>query len=606
MRKNVKNDKVLRAITIGLATMIAATSAPVTVLADDGDTDGAAAPAASEAHESHAESTVETTASEAPVDHSNDSQETQAINEQREAVVTVYETNYPDQPTTAVPGVVAPIEAAADAASQIIPVENLVDAQTAADINALLSNESENPDEMGALQLAEAAGANLETAITDLGEAYDSAALAEQATAAAEEKLIKTDNNGKTEVEKKFDKFNESRESTADDAQTTIDAATAANDENATKKEAYAAADKAYEYLDKTKDGLVIAEFDYEQAEEAYEYAKADVETAREERDNAQDKLEEARALAGNAEINATASHERLKAAEAKLNEINSKVEKLEKMEDQYKKLMVHYFRVDTKTAVYNDEGKVNVKDADGDGTLNYEKSAQKAKDENKVKSSLDEKTMRLSRELMTELIEYKLEVKDDVVPGSIKIGEYEEGMKDSQKKIANEGYWDTDTSNKKFEKEKVSLSDEDNKEIWFSDYASGNNGRGHCVKVTYEVKTVDENGNEITKLETEYYNYIIKGSNANDTKDIEKGPIFLAQIDPTIDAASEDRVTRDTDPDNFDDFTKLTKDMADYNSAKSEYEAAMAGRREERGRRGNHTESAEGKGELRLLARLR
>ncbi|MCR4692028.1 MAG: hypothetical protein K5739_11850 [Lachnospiraceae bacterium] len=38
MRKNIKNDKVLRAITIGLATMIAATSAPVTVLADD-DTD---------------------------------------------------------------------------------------------------------------------------------------------------------------------------------------------------------------------------------------------------------------------------------------------------------------------------------------------------------------------------------------------------------------------------------------------------------------------------------------------------------------------------------------------------------------------------------------
>ncbi len=35
MRRNVKNDKVLRAITIGLAAMIAATSAPVTVLADE-------------------------------------------------------------------------------------------------------------------------------------------------------------------------------------------------------------------------------------------------------------------------------------------------------------------------------------------------------------------------------------------------------------------------------------------------------------------------------------------------------------------------------------------------------------------------------------------
>ncbi|MBO4904783.1 MAG: hypothetical protein J5367_06135, partial [Lachnospiraceae bacterium] len=35
MKRNVKNEKVLRAITIGLATMIAATSTPITVLADD-------------------------------------------------------------------------------------------------------------------------------------------------------------------------------------------------------------------------------------------------------------------------------------------------------------------------------------------------------------------------------------------------------------------------------------------------------------------------------------------------------------------------------------------------------------------------------------------
>ncbi len=37
MKRNVKNDKVLRAITIGLATMIAATSAPMTVLATEGE-----------------------------------------------------------------------------------------------------------------------------------------------------------------------------------------------------------------------------------------------------------------------------------------------------------------------------------------------------------------------------------------------------------------------------------------------------------------------------------------------------------------------------------------------------------------------------------------
>ncbi len=40
MRRNVKNDKVLRAITIGLATMIAVTSTPVTVFATDGDGQG--------------------------------------------------------------------------------------------------------------------------------------------------------------------------------------------------------------------------------------------------------------------------------------------------------------------------------------------------------------------------------------------------------------------------------------------------------------------------------------------------------------------------------------------------------------------------------------
>ena len=34
MRRNIKNDKVLRAITIGLATMIAATSMPMNVYAE--------------------------------------------------------------------------------------------------------------------------------------------------------------------------------------------------------------------------------------------------------------------------------------------------------------------------------------------------------------------------------------------------------------------------------------------------------------------------------------------------------------------------------------------------------------------------------------------
>lgn len=36
-RKDIKNDKVLRAITIGLATMIAATSAPLNVYADEAE-----------------------------------------------------------------------------------------------------------------------------------------------------------------------------------------------------------------------------------------------------------------------------------------------------------------------------------------------------------------------------------------------------------------------------------------------------------------------------------------------------------------------------------------------------------------------------------------
>ena len=37
MRKNVKNDKVIKAITIGLAAMIAATSIPTSVYADEAE-----------------------------------------------------------------------------------------------------------------------------------------------------------------------------------------------------------------------------------------------------------------------------------------------------------------------------------------------------------------------------------------------------------------------------------------------------------------------------------------------------------------------------------------------------------------------------------------
>ena len=59
MRRNIKNDKVLRAITIGLATMIAATSAPVTVLADDNNGSGEGNNAQTENAQTPCEKTAE-------------------------------------------------------------------------------------------------------------------------------------------------------------------------------------------------------------------------------------------------------------------------------------------------------------------------------------------------------------------------------------------------------------------------------------------------------------------------------------------------------------------------------------------------------------------
>ncbi len=134
MRREVKNDKVLKAITIGLAAMIAVTSAPVTVLAEDDTTGGGtngttgeqAAPGTNEIPAPQEQAAPEPTT---PVVQSTPETPTPVLQSAPET---------PAAPEIPAPDpIVAPVvtmeEAAAAAAAAIIPVDDLA-AQMAAQL----------------------------------------------------------------------------------------------------------------------------------------------------------------------------------------------------------------------------------------------------------------------------------------------------------------------------------------------------------------------------------------------------------------------------------------------------------------------------------------
>lgn len=515
MRKNIKNDKVIKAITIGLATMVAATSVPVNVLAEEGDTQEE--PAVESSSEESSESPSE--------DTSDSSEAAQTAGDCADIVSN-------DAPAVA--------EALTEASEAVAAIDGFVAADDQEAVATIVTGLEGVSGDIAAIGSTEG---DLADASALIGGALVSDMNADAA--------VSTANNELTTAGQHQAAFADADKKTDDNSQAAVNKAEVANTSN-DKSEAYQAKDDAVAALDAAKDGLAASEEAYDKTSEAVSAAETAYNDAVREQKAAADKLADAKEALKNADTNATAANERLKAIQSQMNSLNKKVddlakqkEDLEKLNDQYYRLMVHFYRdKNIHSAEYNE-----------DGTLNIEASAEKAKGVSTKNAT--ENTFKVGRALMAELIEFKLKAAG-VDPETIHIGEEVVG---GTRKTMSEGTLTKDTSGN----DRVEIKSES--DIWFADYGKGNDGRGNAVKVTYE-----KDGQQVT----EYYNYVLKSKEGE--KDLENGPIYLARID--INAKGEDMVSRDTDANNMDDLTRLNARIAEAVKAAQildEYAAAKA-----------------------------
>ena len=547
MRKNVKNDKVLRAITIGLATMIAATSAPVTAFAEEAEGAEGSANSAPAVSSSSEESSNTECSGSSPSENTS--------SEASSAAAECIDIANNDIPPAA--------EAVADASEAVAAITDVIDPADATVIEGIQEGLTEVA---GDLETVGGEDGNLDTAASAIAQALLNDANAEAALEEGNKKV--------TEAGEKIKAFNNAKPTTESKAGEAIDQADVANTSNDQREAEKAAAD-AVEALRISKEGLEAATDAYNAADKAVSAVDDKLKKAVEEQEAAAKRLDDAKNALNDASINATAANERLKGIQAQMDALDKKVddlakskETLEKLSNQYYKLMVHFYRdSNIASAVYKD------------GKLDVEKSAQKLSESGKETTKLTENTYRVGRELMRQLINYKLEA-NGVDPSTIHIGD--EVTKNQ--KFFDEGTLTKDNNNldKVSVVDEKKLSPEDRAEwekehsIYFSAYGQGLNGTANSVKVTYTVK--DENGNDTTV--TEYYNYEIKGRGENDELDFENGPIYLALIDGK-------NVERDTGVNNMDDLRNLNQRMEDamkaaqlldeYNAAKKAVDDAQA-----------------------------
>ena len=498
MRKNIKNDKVLRAITIALATMITVSASPVNVLAEENaepDNDTNTSESSSEESSSSSEE--------------SQSEETSTVSEAAEVCETAEAIIDGTEAESTLP---VAIENAAEAVAAV-ETSFVAPAETIEEITAALTEAGET---VAATQETVAAA---QTNIAAAQEAQDIADTMANAAAAS----VDTINN-------EIANINE-----------------AANSENTD--------------LASLEAGLETANNAYETASAAATQAEAELQAAEIAHDKAVAELDKANEAIKNAQGNATAAQERMKAAQAKVDAIESKVntlaknkEALENLQAQYYNFLVHYYRNDAKTAVYHE-----------DGSLDLEKSAAKAVAEGKaVDPGFCTNTLLLGRDLLKELVSLKIKMNgadaDSIVFAA-------EG------KNAKEAAAGTLTSDKG--KARVTI-DESTKYTQYWDNQSGESGRNNRAKVTYT-----KNGEEVT----EYYNYVAKASQYGDEMDLENGTIFLAEVKKGDD--NKWHAAADNSEFNFDDYSKIleainiaaaaSEEMNEYNKAKAAVDAATA-----------------------------
>lgn len=527
MHKEVKNDKVLRAITIGIAAMMATSAMPLTVFADENPEASGETPAAESQRESSSVKPEENTSTQ-PVETitQNVAQaETHATEAESSISGAIEQTSSIDDATI---------------------TDNLAGAQM------LFDGVSDQPGVIGELDAAK----SIMTTATEM-----------EATANT---LAGTADKTANALNNDLSDYSEADAETTTHASDTIAAADKANTSKK-KKEAYEAKAEAVKNLGLVEEGFKEANDAFNAALIKAEQAETEYSAAEEAHKAALEKVEEAKARLAEAETNAIAASEMLKAAQQRADSLGRRAEKLqenseklEEVREQYYAMMVQYYRdVLGKETVYHD-----------DGTLDVKACAEKitADQINAKAKSPGNKVMELGRDLLNKLVEMNVIANDDIDWDTYKFGvdgktaqKAREGIVFESSEIVSgdNGADQVVTEKPRYNKDGLELTPNSTYTFKWDRSTQDDMGRTNRVRVTYTGKDGVEH--------EEYYNYLFKSESLGEN-DLDKGVVYLTRVVKNKEGAWETQEI--SDPDALRDYSDIleaieaSKTIEDYKAA--------------------------------------
>ena len=532
MKRNVKNDKVLRAITIGLATMIAATSMPMNVYADDGEP-AAEEPVADDS--APAENDEPSGGDDGGSDNGGDengsqdggssAQEFSMTAESHDASLAV-----PMDPSNALKEINS-VVGTEDAAGTLDAIVNPADTQVPGALPVAIADATA------------AAGAD-SALVQNLNEAQDdlvNGVVGEDGNKiGGVEENLKTLKSGLESATGKNDK-----KVTSEDVYATTNGGTVLETENGAypKNEDQDSEDAGKPQFDANGQLLTVSTNDPLLADFYDSYSDAlgalnDLNKLQSEsaRTAAMGKVE---GFVQDASIKLDAARESItglrnaikdtKAAEAAVAKAETKAAAIEAVRDQYYAMMVYYFTKNSSVVYEKDEnGKETNK-------LDVEASADKmtmSKINTIAGSCTDKDTLRLGRALLdkmvrAEIMDMDLDVKD-ISFAPVGSGTTNEKMLDGEVYLNGSG------------KDQVALTGKKNKDKDGVEHpvsyqpisytkVYGDNGHNNRFAVVITLNEKDEEGNN--KTITKYYNYILKSFDDESFKQVGNGIVSLAEI---------------------------------------------------------------------------
>lgn len=522
MRKNIKNDKVIKAITIGLATMIAATSVPTSVFADETESSGTESSETAGSSDS-SESSSDSSSSENSGSESGSSDNGGGSESSQPAAV---EASLPEASAVAMAApAAAPVEVLS--AEQIAQAQKEVAAAQEAVENLYVP--AENPAADAGL---------LPDAIDAVEEAYlnetvQSAEVKEIGNSIVDdlkdaETLVQKTNAGLEEIKKKdLSQGSNNSVNPYENTSGSVEVVTLSSNNydekgNIDPEKLVDEDGNLNTAIIETSTDPMIKDFydNYSQAVDQmksgeYDEAWKFVDKAEEQITEEEAKVERLKTVIQDS-----------KAAEAAVKNAKAKAETLAAMKDQFYNLLVHYFRDDKMLgsggAKYDSEGHLDV-DKCEDAAINGKKV-------DKAISSLDQKTFMLGRKLLEDMVVYNL-LEQGVDYDTISFGE----AKDAGIKHLNEGKeddraWAYGELTSQNGKDRVVIENNNTGSGKFAFYQATNNngddtktGRTNHVYVTYDKKNEDGSVEKVTRM----FNIVYASKDEGFTD----SPVFVSEI---------------------------------------------------------------------------